>query len=93
MVHVLSTTGAFEYLSVEILAYSGGDLKKLFILLNIATAVMSAFLDNVTTILLVAPVTIEMCQVSGTNPFPFLISQVMFSNIGGTSTQIGDVSK
>ena len=59
-------------------------------MLCIATAVLSAFLDNVTTMLLLAPVTIEMCSLIGVPPIPFLISEVMFSNVGGTATMIGD---
>ena len=59
-------------------------------MLCIATAILSAFLDNVTTMLLLAPVTIEMCMLIEIDPIPFLISEVMFSNVGGTSTMIGD---
>ena len=55
-----------------------------------ATPSLSAFLDNVTTMLLLAPVTIELCNVIDMNPIAFLISEVMFSNIGGTATMIGD---
>ena len=69
---------------------SGGDMRKLTTLLCAATGVASAFLDNVTTMLLLAPVTIELCKVVDVNPVPILISEVMFSNIGGTSTMIGD---
>ena len=55
-----------------------------------ATAALSAFLDNVTTMLLLAPVTIEICRLIDVEPVPFLIAEVMFSNVGGTSTMIGD---
>ena len=65
-------------------------MRKLTTLLCAATGVASAFLDNVTTMLLLAPVTIELCKVVDVNPVPILISEVMFSNIGGTSTMIGD---
>ena len=69
---------------------SKGDMRKLLVMLCIATAILSAFLDNVTTMLLLAPVTIEMCMLIEIDPIPFLISEVMFSNVGGTSTMIGD---
>ena len=55
-------------------------------MLCLSTAVLSAFLDNVTTMLLLAPVTIEMCSLIGVPPVPFLISEVMFSNVGGERT-------
>ena len=63
---------------------------KLMVTLCTATAALSAFLDNVTTMLLLAPVTIEICRLIDVEPVPFLIAEVMFSNVGGTSTMIGD---
>jgi Na+/H+ antiporter NhaD/arsenite permease-like protein len=54
------------------------------------TAIASAFLDNVTTMLLVAPVTIDMCNILDVDPRPYLIGEVILSNIGGTATLIGD---
>jgi Na+/H+ antiporter NhaD/arsenite permease-like protein len=90
LVNLVSTTGLFEFVAIRALDMSGGYLARLLVLLCIATAVLSAFLDNVTTMLLLAPVTIELCKVIETDPIPFLISEVMFSNIGGTATMIGD---
>ncbi|GMH88688.1 hypothetical protein TL16_g11228, partial [Triparma laevis f. inornata] len=90
IVNLISTTGLFEWVAIRALERSGGHMSKLMVLLCIATAVLSAFLDNVTTMLLLAPVTIELCKVIEMNPIPFLISEVMFSNIGGTATMIGD---
>ena len=90
LVNLISTTGLFEWVAIRALQMSGGHLTKLLVLLCMATAGLSAFLDNVTTMLLLAPVTIELCKVIETDPVPFLISEVMFSNIGGTATMIGD---
>ena len=62
----------------------------ILVMLVVITAVLSAFLDNVTTVLLIAPVTLLICDRLGTNPVPFLIAEIMASNIGGTATLIGD---
>jgi len=90
MVGILSTTGVFEYCAVKAYRMSGGDIWKLTVLLCVFTAVASAFLDNVTTILLLAPVTIRLCEVINTSPITMLLLEVMFSNIGGAATPIGD---
>jgi len=90
IVNLVSTTGLFEWVAIRALDMSGGYMTKLMVLLCVATALLSAFLDNVTTMLLLAPVTIELCNVIDMNPIAFLISEVMFSNIGGTATMIGD---
>jgi len=66
------------------------NIFSLTVYLCLATAILSAFLDNVTTMLLLAPVTIKICSVLDVDPVPLLISEVLFSNIGGTSTMIGD---
>ena len=90
IVNLVSTTGLFEWVAIRALDMSEGKMTKLLVLLCISTAVLSAFLDNVTTMLLLAPVTIELCKVIDINPVPFLVSEVMYSNIGGTATMIGD---
>ena len=69
---------------------SKGSFRRLLVLLCLLTAVASAFLDNVTTMLLLAPVTIDMCNILQVDPRPYLIAEVILSNIGGTATQIGD---
>lgn len=67
------------------------NLPLLFIMLCLATAVLSAFLDNVTTVLLLVPVTIEICDMLGmASPIPFLIGEAILSNVGGTATMVGD---
>ena len=90
MVNLTSTTGLFEWTAIRALEFSGGDMRRLLITLCASTAVLSAFLDNVTTMLLLAPVTMEICKLIDVPPMPFLLSEVMFSNVGGTSTMIGD---
>lgn len=86
----LSHTGIFEWVAVRILIMSKGSFNRLMILLCLLTAVASAFLDNVTTMLLIAPVTIDMCGILQVDPRPYLISEVILSNVGGTATLIGD---
>ncbi len=90
IVGVLSETGIFQWAAVEAYARSGGSIWRLMVILAVVTAVFSAFLDNVTTMLLIAPVTIQLAKVLNLNPIPLLVGEVMFSNIGGTATQIGD---
>ncbi len=90
IVGVLSETGIFQWAAVEAYARSGGSIWRLMVILAVVTAVFSAFLDNVTTMLLIAPVTIQLARVLNLNPIPLLVGEVMFSNIGGTATQIGD---
>jgi Na+/H+ antiporter NhaD/arsenite permease-like protein len=86
----LSHTGIFEWLAVRLLVYSKGSFNRLMVLLCLLTGLLSAFLDNVTTILLIAPVTIDMCGILEVDPRPYLIAEVILSNIGGTATLIGD---
>jgi Na+/H+ antiporter NhaD/arsenite permease-like protein len=86
----LSHTGVFEWFAVRLLIASKGSYNRLMILLSLLTAVSSAFLDNVTTMLLVAPVTIDMCNILNVDPRPYLIGEVLLSNVGGTATLIGD---
>jgi len=90
MVDILSKTGLFEWAAVQAYAQSGGSIWRLTFILCIITAFFSALLDNVTTILLIVPVTIQICKVLDLQPVPLIIAEVMFSNIGGAATQIGD---
>ena len=89
-VDILSKTGLFEWAAVQAYAQSGGSIWRLTFILCIITAFFSALLDNVTTILLIVPVTIQICKVLDLAPVPLIIAEVMFSNIGGAATQIGD---
>jgi len=90
MVGIFSKTGFFEYVAVTAYKLSRGDLWRLTTILCVCVAVISAFLDNVTTILLFTPVTIKLCTVLDIEPTVILLAEVMFSNLGGTATIIGD---
>lgn len=90
VVNILSDTGLFEWVAVVIAQLSRG--RGMFILVGLvtATAVLSAFLDNVTTVVLIAPITILITQILELPAIPFLILEALFSNVGGTATLIGD---
>lgn len=86
----LSKTGFFEYVAGHAIHLSRGQPFRLLILLSILTALLAAVLDNVTTVVLLTPVTLSIARTLRVSPFPYLISQVFASNIGGTATLIGD---
>ena len=86
----LSRTGFFQWLAVHSVRLSRGDPLRLLIILCVVTAGLSAFLDNVTTVLLMTPVTLSVARTAGHLAAPYLISQILASNIGGTATLIGD---
>ena len=90
IVGVTAKTGVFEWMAVRLYVVSGGEPFKLLFWLCILDIVLSAFLDNVTTMLLLAPVSIQLCDAVGRDPRPFLISLALFGNVGGTMTMIGD---
>ncbi|HEX7066095.1 MAG TPA: ArsB/NhaD family transporter [Bacillales bacterium] len=90
LVGITNKSGVFQYAAVRSAKMAKGEPMKILIILSILTAVGSAFLDNVTTVLLVVPVTFSITRILGVNPIPFLISEILFSNIGGTATLIGD---
>ena len=87
---ILRRTGFFQWLAILSVKVSGGDPFRLLIVLSVVSAVLSAFLDNVTTVVLIAPVTLYISTVLRVSPLPFLISEILASNIGGTATLIGD---
>jgi Na+/H+ antiporter NhaD/arsenite permease-like protein len=90
LVGVLRQTGLFEYLAIWTTKRARGRPYRIMVSLVLLTALASALLDNVTTVLLVAPVTVLICERLGVPPVPFLIAEVLASNIGGTATLIGD---
>lgn len=90
LVAVFAKTGFFDYIALKAYKLSRGHVWWLITLLCACTAITSAFLDNVTVILLITPVTVTLCQVLNLNPTYILIAEVIFSNIGGTATAIGD---
>lgn len=89
-VGVLKRTGMFQFLAYKAYAWAKGNVFILAFVLQFLTAVISAFLDNVTTMLLVIPVTIEIAMTLKVHPLTFLIPQAFASNVGGTATLIGD---
>lgn len=90
IVAMLEPTGFFEYLAVLAARASKGNPVRLFILLGSVTTVLSMFLDNVTTVVLIAPVTVLISEILGVSPLPFLISEALLSNTGGVATLVGD---
>ena len=90
IVGITSQTGLFNYLAVWCAKKVKADPVKLLVALSVLTAVCSAFLDNVTTVLLTVPITISIAKKLKVPPIPYLIAQIMASNIGGTATLIGD---
>lgn len=90
IVGVLRHTGLFDYLAIWSAKRAKARPARILGALVLITAVASALLDNVTTVLLVAPVTFVLCQRLGVPPVPFLIAEALASNIGGTATLIGD---
>lgn len=90
LVSVTAETGVFNYVAVKAAKLANGEPVRILIALAVITAVGSAFLDNVTTVLLMVPVTFNITRQLRVPPIPFLITQIFASNIGGTATLIGD---
>lgn len=90
LVAMLEPTGFFEYLAVLAARASRGKPIRLFFLLGGITTILSMFLDNVTTIVLIAPVTILISEIMGISPLPFLVTEALLSNTGGVATLVGD---
>jgi Na+/H+ antiporter NhaD/arsenite permease-like protein len=90
IVNIIRETGLFEVLAVWAAQRGGAKPFRMMVLLGIVTAVLSAMLDNVTTVLLMAPVTLSLTKRLQLNPVPFLIVEALASNIGGTATLVGD---
>ncbi|HIV80474.1 MAG TPA: ArsB/NhaD family transporter [Candidatus Avanaerovorax faecigallinarum] len=89
-VAVVKNSGLFEYIAIKAAKMAKGDPWKIMAAFIVITAFLSGFLDNVTTVLLVGPMTITIARMLRINPVPFLITQIFASNIGGTATLIGD---
>lgn len=90
IVNIIQQTGAFHWLAYQAAKWTNGSGLKLLLMLGLMTAVFSSFLDNVTTVLFMATITCALTQKLKINPVPFLITEVISSNIGGTATLIGD---
>src|ERR687893_770181 len=90
IVAILERTGVFEYLAIKSAQWGEARPGRILILLALVTAFLSAFLDNVTTVILMVPVTFVIADALDSDPVPFLLTQVMASNVGGAATLIGD---
>ncbi len=90
IVGILGRTGFFQVVSYKTAKLAGGSSWKILVAIALLTATLSAFLDNVTTILLVLPITLELTKAMDINPTPFILSEIFASNIGGTATLVGD---
>ena len=90
LVSMIKKSGFFTIVSVKIAEITKGSPVKILVLFSIVTALMSAFLDNVTTVLIIIPIIIELTRGMGLNPRNYVLSQIFISNIGGTATLIGD---
>ena len=89
-VSVVKLSGVFEFLAIKCARLAKGDPWKIMLLFVLLTAVLSAFLDNVTTVLLIGPMTLTVCKLLDVNPISFFMTEILASNIGGTATLIGD---
>lgn len=90
MVNILKRTGAFQYIAIKSAKLTKGDPWYILVMLSTITAISSALLDNVTTVLLIAPVTLVITEALEINPIPFMVAEILSANIGGTATLIGD---
>lgn len=90
IVAILAETGVFQYIGIKMSKASKGNMWKLMVMLSVFTAVTSMFIDNVTTVLLMVPVTVSVFRTFKLSPVPFILAQVLASNVGGTATLIGD---
>ena len=90
IVSVLKQSGLFTVIAIRIAELTKGKPIKILVLFSFVTAIMSAFLDNVTTVLIIIPLIIELTKGLGLDPKKYILSQIMISNIGGAATLIGD---
>ena len=90
IVSITTRSGVFSYIANELLKFTKGHPIKVLVALGLFTAVVSAFLDNVTTVILIMPITFSIAKKLEINPIPFLLTEIVASNIGGTATLIGD---
>lgn len=90
IVMIVKRTGLFEYLAIKVVKIAKANPVKLLIFLSIITGLLSAILDNVTTILLIIPITFDISRDLNISPIPFVIAEIFASNVGGTATLVGD---
>jgi len=90
MVSIIKKTGLFQYLAIKISKFAKGNIFYLLFSLSIISGILSSILDNVTTIILIIPITLAICENLEISPVPLILSEIFASNIGGTATLIGD---
>ncbi len=90
MVGIIQKTGFFEYLAIVTAKKTLGDPWKLTVLLGAVTTIVSMMIDNVTTVVVIAPVTVAICEILGVNPIPMLMCEALLSDVGGVATLVGD---
>jgi Na+/H+ antiporter NhaD/arsenite permease-like protein len=90
LVALLRPTGGFEYLAIRIAKLSYGSPRRLLVYLSTAVTLISLFLDNVTTVLVFAPLTVVITRMLGLNPIPYLMAEALLSDTGGIATLVGD---
>ncbi len=90
VVAMLRPTGAFEYMAIRMTKMARGDARLLLLYLSLSVSLISMILDNVTTVIVFAPLTVLTCRLLKRNPLPFLMAEAMLSNIGGSATLVGD---
>lgn len=90
LVSIIKQTGLFEYIAIKQAKMAKGSPARILISFMVITAVLSAFLDNVTTIIVIVPITLNICRVLDISPVPYVIAEIFASNVGGTATLIGD---
>ncbi|MDM8547850.1 ArsB/NhaD family transporter [Candidatus Venteria ishoeyi] len=90
LITMLKPTGGFEYIGIKIVRLAVGSSVKLMVYLSLTVSIISMFLDNVTTILIFAPLTVLITRLVHINPMPYLVAEAIMSNIGGIATLIGD---
>ena len=89
-VAIMRKSGLFEYIAIKGVKITKGNPWKILVVLSVLTAILSAFLDNVTTVLIIVPLTFAVADTIKINPTPILVSEILLSNIGGAATLIGD---
>lgn len=90
IVNIMKKSGIFQYVAIKAAKIAKGDPWKILLYFALITGIASAFLDNVTTVLLIVPVTLVLTDTLELNPIPFLVPEILIANIGGTATLIGD---
>ena len=90
LIAMLRQTGLFQYLAIRLSKASGGSPRKLLLYICIVVSLLSMVLDNVTTVIIFAPLTVLVTRMLNLNPIPYLIAEAMLSNIGGAATLVGD---